>query len=49
MWMNNRNRKIASARDELKDKETEGCTFEPKLYQYKPPKPNNNSQSRLVD
>lgn len=33
-----RQQKIESAREENKDKDLEGCTFEPKLYQYKPPK-----------
>ena len=28
----NKNKKIESAREELKDRDTEGCTFEPKLY-----------------
>ena len=39
MWLNNKNQKIESARDLDKDKEIRGCTFEPKLFQYKPPKP----------
>lgn len=38
MWLNNKNRKVETARDSKKGKETEGCTFEPKLYKYKPPK-----------
>jgi hypothetical protein len=29
--MNNKKRKIDSAREELKDKDIIGCTFEPKL------------------
>ncbi len=48
--MANRQKKIESARDEVKSKETDGCTFEPKLYQYKPPKPilkqRNTDESR---
>lgn len=36
LFIRNKNKKIESAREEQKDKATEGCTFEPKLC--KPPK-----------
>lgn len=44
IWLNNRNKKISSAREEKINKATEGCTFEPKLKAYKPPR----AQSRNV-
>mmetsp|Transcript_18594 Transcript_18594/g.17688 ORF Transcript_18594/g.17688 Transcript_18594/m.17688 type:complete len:125 (-) Transcript_18594:972-1346(-) len=45
MWLNNRNRKIESARDNMKDKDLEGCTFEPQLNRYRPPR--HSSKKRL--
>ncbi|CDW79942.1 UNKNOWN [Stylonychia lemnae] len=44
IWMNNKKRKIDSAREEMKDKDIVGCTFEPKLTQYKPPRPHSRSK-----
>jgi hypothetical protein len=43
MWLNNKKKKIESAREQMKDKDIEGCTFEPKLHQYKPPRPQSRS------
>jgi hypothetical protein len=35
-WENEREHKLASARKERKKKEVKGCSFRPKLTQYKP-------------
>jgi len=45
--MNNKKRKIDSAREELKDKDIVGCTFEPKITLYKPPRP--LSRSKIIN
>eukprot|EP00347_Sterkiella_histriomuscorum_P023967 403332765 len=49
IWLNNKNKKIESAREEQKDKDVVGCTFEPKLFQYKPPKPNQRNQGSMLN
>ena len=43
--MANKQKKIESAREQSKDKGTEECTFEPKLFNYKPPKPINQGSN----
>lgn len=46
-WLNTKNKKIESERDRKKGQETEGCTFEPKLHQYKPPRHDSKANTMI--
>ena len=48
IFLHNKNKKIESARAEQINKEVEGCTFEPKLFIYKPPRSNSANKFYMI-